>query len=200
MNKSPTVYSRISTAASSRQGTNKVSWSTHSRKILFLAFLVVVPIIAFTVTIISIVFVNSIDLNDCPDRDLCPYTNTTPGPANSSDYYVDFSVGRLAFVSSLSSTISFALVAAMMSLYGYVVAKQIMHASKEPGSQANLPTPYGASTLIRLLNAETILLGEMLLSGCRKVLTRKRVQRKPSKQPQLLRMCMSVLLLSLTAR
>jgi hypothetical protein len=166
---------------------------------LFLAFLVVVPIIAFTVTIISIVFVNSIDLNDCPDRDLCPYANS-PGPANSSDYYVDFSVGRLAFVSSLSSTISFALVAAMMSLYGYVVAKQIMLASKEPGSQATLPTPYGASTLIRLLNAETFLLGEMFLSGCRQILRRKRVQKKPSKQPQMLRMCMSVLLLSLAAR
>jgi hypothetical protein len=199
MNKSPTVYSRISTAASSRQGAKKVSWSTHSRKILFLTFLVIVPMIAFTVTIISIVFVNSIDLNDCPDHDLCPYTNS-PGPANSSDYYVDFSVGRLAFVSSLSSTISFALVAAMMSLYGYVVAKQIMLASKDLGSQETLPTPYGASTLIRLLNAETFLLGEMILSGFRQILRRKSVQKKPRKQPQLLRMCMSVLLLSLAAR
>jgi ABC-type Fe3+ transport system permease subunit len=199
MNKTPTVYSRTSTAVSSRQGTRKVAGGAHSKKIIFLAFLVVVPVIAFTITIISIVFVNIVDLNECPDRDLCPYTDSL-GPANSSNYYVDFSVGRLAFVSSLSSTISFALVAAMMSLYGYVVAKQIMHVSKEPGSQMSLPTPYGASTLIRLLNAETFLLGDVIVSGCRQILRRKRVQRKPSKQPQLLRMCMSVLLLSLGAR
>lgn len=187
------AYSRTSTAVPSCQGTS------NSRKITFLAFLVVVPIIAFTITLISIVFVNVIDLDECPDRALCPYTRNS-GPANSSNYYVDFPVGRLTFVSSLSSTISFALVAAMMSLYGYVVAKQIMHASKESGKQTHLPTPYGASTLIRLLNAESLLLGEMFISHCRRVLRRKRIQRKPSKQPQLLRMCMSILLLSLGAR
>ena len=199
MNKSPTIYSRTSTAVSSRQEKSKVPWGAHSRKIIFLAFLVVVPVIAFTITIISIVFVNLIDLNECPDRDLCPYTGSS-GPANSSNYYVDFSVGRLAFVSSLSSTISFTLVAAMMSLYGYVVAKQIMHASKESGRHTPLPTPYGASTLIRLLNAESFLLGELFLSRCRQILGRRRIHKKPSRQPQLLRMCMSVLLLSLGAR
>jgi hypothetical protein len=63
-----------------------------------------------------------------PDLSLCPYLDT-PGPANSLYHYVDFPAGRLAFILSSSSTISFALVGVLMSMYGYVDASQILHAS-----------------------------------------------------------------------
>jgi hypothetical protein len=54
--------------------------------------LIVIPMVAFTITLFCIVFSNGVSLDHCPYPDLCPANST--GPAY---YYVDFPVGRLAF-------------------------------------------------------------------------------------------------------
>jgi len=156
---------------------------------------------AFTVALIVLVFLNRVDLDHCPYPELCPYINQR-GPSNSSAYYVDVSVGRLAFVASLSSTVSFALIASLMTMYGYVVAKQLLQASKEDNSGDLLPTPQKLSHLIRMLNAEVMLLYEIIFQrDGRQSPSRMGANRKKKDEaPQMFRTCRSVLLLCLVAR
>lgn len=52
-------------------------WSRHNQKILKTCALVVLPMLAFTIAILSLVFANQIDPYDCPNADLCSTTNTT---------------------------------------------------------------------------------------------------------------------------
>ncbi|KAF9701743.1 hypothetical protein EKO04_000960 [Ascochyta lentis] len=154
--------------------------------------------IAFTVAILTIVFVNEVNLEYCPHPELCPYLDNS-GPSNSSEYYVDVSVGRLAFVSSLSSTISFALVASLMTLYGYVVAKQMLRASIQCNKKATLPSPYYMSTLIRILNAEIVPLWDTLSRFCQQP-HRSYKGHSFGKQfttPRVFRLCRAVFVLSL---
>jgi hypothetical protein len=181
--------------------TPRRSWNNYTKKILLSSSFVVVPMVAFSIAMFTIVFSNIIDLNHCPQFDLCPYLDV-PGPANSSDYYIDFSVGRVAFVSSLSSTISFALVAAMMTMYGYVVASQLLYASETFNKQDILPTPHGTSTLSRLLNAEILLIWDMLCLCYQRLLQydRRSIKRRKIREPQMLRLCRIAFLLSLSAR
>jgi hypothetical protein len=80
---------------------------------------------------------------------------------DNSAYYVDFPAGRLACVSSLSSTISFTLVAALMTTYGFVVAQQILCLSTSSSASGISPTPRETSTVIRILNAEVPLLRDL---------------------------------------
>jgi hypothetical protein len=183
-----------------RQSTIASPWDAGTKKIMLLSSLVVLPMVAFTVTMLVVVFSNMIDLNGCPDPGLCPYINNT-GPANSSHYYVDFPVGRLAFISSLSSTVSFALLAVMMSMYGYVVASQILYASQDFDGRALLPTPLGTTELIRLLNAEITLLWDILVGSYHRIKQHKRHFRKDrAKEPRVLRFCRIVFVLSIMAR
>lgn len=179
--------------------TQKVPWGGHTRRILLLSFFAVIPMIAFAIAILAIVFKHGVDLNECPDPGLCPYTNGT-APANSSNYYINYSVGRIAFVSSLSSTISFALVPFMMSMFGYVVASQLLRDSKEPHGQISLPTPYVTSKLIRFLNTEAFPLVQTLFKICQRIIRpRPRVQQKLAKESRLLRLSGIVLFLSIAA-
>jgi hypothetical protein len=182
------------------QNTNVALWNVDTKKIMLLSSLVVVPMITFTITMLAFVFSNKIDLNGCPDPGLCPYIGNA-GPANSSHYYVEFPVGRLAFISSLSSTISFALLAVMMSMYGYVVASQILDASQGSNGRAALPTPLGMTELIRLLNAEITLLWDILVGSYHRIKQSKRNSRgNQIKAPRVLRICRIVFMLIIAAR
>lgn len=146
------------------------SGNEHLTKIAVSASFVVGPMVAFTVAILAIIFSKVIDLDYCPQSELCPH-DKGPKLTNGADYYVNFSVCRVAFVSSLSSTFSFALVAAMMTVYGYVIAGQLLQASSSTSSRKSIPlTPHGISTLIRLLDTKMLLMWDMLVSSCRAIL------------------------------
>ncbi|KAH6644208.1 hypothetical protein C7974DRAFT_439475 [Boeremia exigua] len=127
----------------------------HLKKVLLSSAFIVVPMVAFTITVLVVLFSNVVDLDYCPPSQLCNHTVTAG--MNSTDYYVDFPVGRLAFVASLSSTFSLALVAAIMTMYGYVVAKQVLSLPEDLGQQTGSPSSHEMSTLIRVLNGEIIL-------------------------------------------
>jgi hypothetical protein len=132
----------------------------HSRHILLASSVVVVPLVTFTVVILVLVFANLASHLDCPYGEICaqsPFINAT----KASHYYVDFPVTRLVFVSSLSSTISFALVGALMSTYAYCAAGRLTKASVSPNQNKCLSTSYHTSLLIRLLNADYLSLWEL---------------------------------------
>lgn len=194
------VVSESQPTMSKRGHRLKRLWRIYTRKVLLAASFVVIPMVAFTITIVAIVFSNIVDPKHCPRPELCPYRDVAA--VNSSDYYVDFSVGRLAFVSSLSSTISLTLVAAVMTMYGYVVANHFLHASKAPDKREGLPSPYEASTIKRLLNAEVLLLLGTIMQGCRWLwqFTKCSPQRERARQNKVLRSCRIVFVLGLFTR
>lgn len=172
----------------------------HYKKLLFSCAVVMTPMIAFTVTILVVLYSNLIDLGYCPSSELCSYS--TARRNNATDYYVDFPVGRLAFIASLSSTFSLALVAAVMAMYGYVVASQMLNLSKGSERDLDSPSPQEMSTLVRCLNAEIIPLCELLFQGFQKRL-RLGSPRKSDSQPKstrILRLCCLVLFVGICGR
>jgi hypothetical protein len=71
----------------------------HTKKIMWLCALVVIPIIAFTIVILVLVFANTVENMACICADVCPppsLLNTT----NKSSYNVDFPATRLVFIAS----------------------------------------------------------------------------------------------------
>ncbi|KAF2744677.1 hypothetical protein M011DRAFT_408147 [Sporormia fimetaria CBS 119925] len=170
--KLPTVEDRTLSEASSRVPTadrqrsffTALTFSNerkqHASKIVLSCSLIVLPLVAFTVALLWIVFRNLVDQTPCPFPDLCPGSDLL----NATDkqyYYVDFSATRLAFLASLSSSISFSLVGVVMSMYAYIIAKDLLSVSTSPGPSEQLPSPYQTSVLIRLLNAELLMLWEI---------------------------------------
>jgi hypothetical protein len=157
--------------------------------------------VAATIALLSIVFSNMVDLNHCPYSDLCPYTNGT-GPANKYYYYVDTSVGLVAFISSFSSSISFTLVAAMMTLYGYIVARHMTDVSTVYDGESEMPSAYGLSMVIRLLNAEMVVLWDMFVQVYRKAMRnhQENVSLNRMRASRMLLLCRIVFLVSLSAR
>jgi hypothetical protein len=143
------------------------TWKPHTKKIILTYLLVVVPMVTFTVTVLWIVLSSSINLHNCPYPDLCPNLGAVDGSA----YYIDFPAGRLAFVSSLSSTISFALVAALMTMYGFVAAQQFLSSSQTPGICAGVPTPYETSILMSPQCRDGFAMGHWLTKHATRVST-----------------------------
>lgn len=171
----------------------------HLKKVLLSSAFIVVPMVAFTITVLVVLFSNVVDLDYCPPSQLCNHTVTAG--MNSTDYYVDFPVGRLAFVASLSSTFSLALVAAIMTMYGYVVAKQVLSLPEDLGQQTGSPSSHEMSTLIRVLNGEIILLYDLTVRGCRH-LFRRDARRRDKSQPtsRILRLCCVVFVTGICTR
>ncbi|KAF2794006.1 hypothetical protein K505DRAFT_325045 [Melanomma pulvis-pyrius CBS 109.77] len=179
-------------------------WQPHMRKIIFTCGLVLLPMLAFTLTIVGLVFSHSIKQgSDCAHEDLCPPsipTNFTSGH-NNLNYYVDFSATQLTFLASLSSTISFSLVSVLMALYAYSIASELLRMSQTQDQHGDLPTPYQTSMLVRVLNAELLSLWELgAVEGLRAVFKmRISTWRSDLKAPRLLRRTLVVFVSCLVA-
>jgi hypothetical protein len=96
--------------------------TAHSKHILLASSIVVVPMITFTVVILVLAFANLASHLDCPYGEICPQfplINLT----KASYYYIYFPATRLVFVSSWSSTVSFALVSALLSISARPIAR-----------------------------------------------------------------------------
>jgi hypothetical protein len=170
--------------------------SGHKRGILIACSLVGVPMLAFTLALLSIVFSSRVNLRSCPTPDLCYDYNAELFPNATSNYYVDFAAGRLAFVSSLSSTVSFTLIAVLMTIYGFVVSRQILEASRMEEDLDMLPRPYEFNLLVRLLNAEIFLLWPVVLS----YFSPAKGARRASPRTKLVRQCLLMFFICLAAR
>jgi hypothetical protein len=118
--------------------------------------------ITFTLALLWVVFANLIDETTCLYSELCP------GPAliNATSpyfYYIDFPAARLALISSLSSSISLTLVGVLMAMYAYVGARRIVAESRAAQVEENRKclNPYQFGVLIRVLNADLLVLWEL---------------------------------------
>jgi hypothetical protein len=154
------------TARPSRTKVLHKPWQMHNRKVILACGLAILPMLAFTLTFLGLVFSHSVKQNAvCAPgyEELCPASiplNTTAGVSNAN-YYVEYPAARLVFLGSLSSTISFSLVGVLMAIYSYSVACELLRASQTRDDLGELPDPYQTSMLVRVLNAELLTLWEL---------------------------------------
>jgi hypothetical protein len=176
-------------------------WKTYTRKIILSGSLVTIPMVAFTGIISWAVFTNIFGLGDCPYTEFC-YDVNTREMLRGSNYYIDFSVGRIAFIASLSSAISLTLVGTCMAMYGFIAARQLLEASRLSVQSEKLPSPYNTTTLIRLLNAEITLLWDLFSRYFRQIFRRRSTsrQKKTNRGVYVIRGCAIVFGLALFSR
>jgi hypothetical protein len=151
---------------------------------------------ASSTIVIYIVYANIVS-ERCAVEALCPEpTNAT----SSGNYLVDFPAARLAFISSGSATMSFALLGVLMTMYSYVNAASFLRTSENDKHEA-LPTPFHASVMLRLLNAEMTMLSELASSTVKRVFWyREKHEDTPSQSPNLIRRCSSVFIVCIITR
>lgn len=136
-------------------------WQPHIRKIIFYCLLITSPMLFSSFVILAIVYSHLVTPS-CPSQELCSAPNLV-NSTSSSFYYVDFPAARLAFISSWSATISFALVGFMMVFASYADAYALLRAS-EKDNQEELPSPHEMSIMLRVLNAEMMVLWDLTIS------------------------------------
>lgn len=105
---------------------------------------------------------NRLDEGRCPYSDLCPDPGLLNSNMSSKNHYIAFPAGQLAFISSLSSTISFSLVGILMIIYVYSTVSELLIDEKDKAGRPSLPSPYQFSIIVRLLNAEVLALWEVV--------------------------------------
>lgn len=135
-----------------------LAWERYTQKIVLHCLIVITPMLVSSLVIIYIVYANLVTPS-CVSRELCPasgHINTT----SRAFYYINFPAAQLAFVSSWSATVSFALVGFLMAFASYANANALLRIS-EGQEQDDLPTPHQMSMLLRVLNAEMMVLWEL---------------------------------------
>jgi hypothetical protein len=123
------------------------------------------------------VFANMVYNPGCLFEDLYATAGLLNATSKSS-YYIGFSAMSLMFMSSWSSTTSFALVGALMTMYGYSVSAQLLPESALEQRSGTGLTPYQISLLIRTLGAEMLALWELLQPNGQRVLRRVRSKKE----------------------
>ncbi|KAK7191620.1 hypothetical protein PSPO01_02069 [Paraphaeosphaeria sporulosa] len=135
-----------------------LAWERYTQKIVLHCSIVTAPMLVSSLVILYIVYANVVTPS-CASQELCPASgliNTT----SRAFYYIDFPAAQLAFVSSWSATVSFALVGFLMAFASYANAAALLKAS-EGEEQDDLPTPHQMSVLLRVLNAEMMILWDL---------------------------------------
>jgi hypothetical protein len=171
-------------------------WKSHSRKIVVYCLLITTPMIASSLAIARIVYANLVNEN-CPFEELCPGSDVI-GATSASYFYVDFPAARLALISSASSTLSFTLIGYLMTITTYNTAASLLRTSKT-GLHEELPSPYQLSVLLRVLNAELMVLWTLAWSKVRRVFWHGE-RTGDSRPPHILRTGVVVLITGIIAR
>jgi hypothetical protein len=142
--------------------------AVHNKQISIACLLTLMPMLGLSILLLGLVFDKNIKLNNCPYPELCRSVNSMD-LLRGHNYYVDYPVGRLAFISSLSATIGFVCVALLMTLYAFITARQFLDARDISNSVENYPTPHEITLIIRLLDAEISLLLEFATHFFRRI-------------------------------
>ena len=173
----------------------------HSKQLLITSSIVTIPMITFTIVILVLVFANLAEHLHCPYDNICPNSSLV-NATRSSYYYIDYPATRLVFVASWSSTVSFALVSALMSTFAYSAATQLTAASHSQDGDREWPNTYQTSLLIRVLGADYFSLWEMLRSWTRRCFQSHtlRASHKDNRKPAVLRASVIALSIALLAR
>ena len=146
-------------------------WAVENRKIYSMCALVTIPMIAFTATILCLIFSNRMTPDTCPHDTLCLNNGTMSFNDSNTQayYYVDFPASRLVFIASWASSVSFTLVAALMAIYSYGAARQFLRLTDGKKSRNLHPTPFQTSMLFRILNADLVALVELLCGKVKEI-------------------------------
>jgi hypothetical protein len=171
------------------------SQSVYTRRILWQLSLITVPMIASSVVVIWIVHANLVS-ESRPDEALGPQTiNET----YEHYYLIDFPAARLAFISSWSATISFALLGVLMAIYSYVNAAAYLRVSEKKGHES-LPGSNDTTMLLRLLNAEFTAFFELVFATLKSVFWHLDKTESASRTPRLLTNCSTVFAVGIIVR
>jgi hypothetical protein len=141
-------------------------WTSHTRKIIVRCLAITTPMIASSLVISWIVYANLVQ-GKCLSVELCPGTDVL-GAASANYFYIDFPAARLALISSASSTLSFTLIGYLMTITAYNTTASLLRASAS-GVHEELPSPYQLSILLRVLNAELMVLWTLAWSKIKRV-------------------------------
>lgn len=173
-----------------------ISQSVHTHRIILQSLLVSLPMLASSFVVIYIVYANLVN-GQCPDHALC---SNTSNETYSNQYLIDFPAARLAFVSSGSATVSFALLGVLMSMYAYVNAASLMRTSRSSVGRS-LPTSDQVSNVLKLLNAEMMVLWDLMYTKVKRVFWHHEANDDITRSsPGLLRRCTMVLGMGIAAR
>ncbi|KAK3208468.1 hypothetical protein GRF29_77g804171 [Pseudopithomyces chartarum] len=138
----------------------------YTQKIIVQCLIVTTPMLISSVVILYIVYANLVTPT-CPLEELCQGSELRNGTSKAF-YFVDFSAAQLAFISSWSATVSFALVGFLMVFVSYANASSLLQAS-ERDDQDDLPSPHQMSVLLRVLNAEMMILWDLASSKVKRI-------------------------------
>jgi hypothetical protein len=170
---------------SSNQKHSNRKWPTlrvETRQILFICSLTLVPMIAFTIVTLWLIFHYRIGVTTCPFPQLClQHSELNISRYNFAVYYyIDYPAAQLAFIASLSSSLSFTLVGALMATFSYTSARQLLRLSVK--KKNNCPTPYNTSMLLRILNAEVMALFDIITSKFKEIFWELKKQDEEQKE------------------
>lgn len=124
--------------------------------ILLASTAVIVPMLGLCFSLIIM-----IHLHRMPDN-RSSYLTTSGNMPLGKAFYVNYPAGRLAFISSMSSTVSTLLGSAMMLLFSYPLAKRFTENS-DRRVYSSLPSPYQLEILVRLIDGRLTALASFLL-------------------------------------
>ena len=175
-----------------------LSLQSYVQKIVLHCLIIATPMLVSSFVILYIVYTNLVTPT-CASPELCPASglvNTT----SKSFYYVDFSAAQLAFVSSWSATVSFALVGFLIAFASYGNASELLRAS-EGEEQGDLPSPHQMSVLLRVLNAEMLVLLDLASSRIKRVFWKQEEETESVQRTSpILKSSVIILLVSVVAR
>lgn len=126
------------------------------------ASLAVVPILAFTITIVVIVVVDRVTSDQTG-----PFDNTRGSDSDRSSILVNRSATQLVFIAGFSGTLAPMLLGSLMTLWHYPTARRMV-ALSEQGDPNKLPTPQQLSILIGLSAGSVDELRKYILYRCRR--------------------------------
>jgi hypothetical protein len=130
-----------------RQPPNQTKIKGACNEILVSAGIVILPMIAFSATLLVLVFGNRTSHGIAPfERLRLPSSTDEAGV-----YYVDISATRLVFIASLSSSLAPVLAGFLLTLWSFPLARQYVSATAGRDMR-KLMTPYQLAVLLRFLN------------------------------------------------
>ena len=129
----------------------------HYLEIFLASVLLIIPMLVLSAVLLGLVYTH-----------LMPNNASTYSEGNSTGielgaaYYVNYSATRLAFVASVSSTLSTVLIAAAMLLISYPIAHALA-AKSDKEAVSKLPSPYQLVLMLKTLDGNPKALWTVLL-------------------------------------
>lgn len=174
--------------------------SASRKQIVLACCLICIPMFAFTGVIIWLIFGHSIPTSTCVHEELCLTSEQLNQTIASSHYIVNFPAAQLVFIASWSSTLSFALLGTLMTIYAYSLARDWLYITEQHRRDAKNPTPYQTSVIFGLINADMRALYDLFLGKIKSTFWMNEESGNSSRSPRILRCSCVVFVLGIIGR